>query len=529
MSKKILLYILFTVSTVQAIYGQQIIETELKGQNQSELLYSFNMREDSYQNLSLRIEINSIRHYNRSSFISILTRIDNEYLEIGRFYLKELPFEQTESSKEASLPYFHEYDVCLWQKVLKSSSEIKLLTNGDFGNFNVKLSLSGTAGQASISVKKIIPLWRSDLEGFKYEKKGISSENLPVKSISLDSGTQNAFIQILVHGVAKNQNPSSRFYFLEVNGQEIAKRSIWREDCSYNPIYPQSDQWHKSRPNWCPGLRVYPLNHTISQDLMADGKLDINLRFQKDPMDNSGIHSYVVSAVLFVLEEPAKDVNVAITEILSPNSDDWHQRYNPICGSPVLIIKNIGKAPLKQITLNYGYNFQTDNKYRWKGDLGFMEDEIVYLPPLNWYFFEKDDEPESFTAIISSANGQEDAFSRGKKTTEMELADVYPYRLTFQLKTDKYAVENALEIFDDNGNPYFLSGDLVADSSYNFHVNFTPGCYEMILFDQNGNGIENEDQKRPVLLIKDQRKGTELKRFDGDFGGEIREQFMIFR
>jgi len=51
----------------------------------------------------------------------------------------------------------------------------------------------------------------------------------------------------------------------------------------------------------------------------------------------------------------------------------------------------------------------------------------------------------------------------------------------------------------------------------------------MILFDQNGNGIENEDPKLPALVIKDQRKGIELKRFDGDFGGEIREQFMIFR
>jgi len=466
MNKKFILYILFVLFIGQTVFSQQLIEAELKEQSQSELLYSLNLSENSYQDLSLRIEINSIQYFNRSSFISILAKVDQEYAEIGRFYLTELPMEQSESSSESSLPYFYLYDVCLWQNVLKSNSEIKLLTNGNFENFNVKLSLSGTAGQASIGVKKIIPLWRSDLEGFIYEKEGISHENLPGKSIQLDPGTQNAFVQILVHGVAKNQNPSSRFYFLEINDQEIAKRSVWRDDCSYNPIYPQSEKWHQSRPNWCPGLRVYPLNHPISQELLASGKLDIDLRFQKDPMENSGIYSYVVSAVLFVLEEPEKEVNVAITEVLSPNSDSWHQRYNPICGSPVLIIKNTGKTPLKQITFNYGYNFQTDNKYRWKGDLGFMEEEIVYLPPLNWYFFEQDDEPESFTAIISSANGIEEAFPRGKMTTQMELAEVYPYRLTFQLKTDKNAVENALEIFDDNGNPYFLSGDLVADSNY---------------------------------------------------------------
>ena len=520
-----ILFLFFAIPS----WGQQEIKAELIEKNDSQLRYAFNLGDQSYQELNLHIRKNSIQYFNRSTFISVQTKINKEDTEICRFYLSEYSANELKSKNGFSESIVYDFDVCMWQQFLRENSEITLKTDGSFNDSDIEISFSGNTGEPSIKVKQIIPLWKSNIEGFLYATEGVSKKDLPHKSVKLESGSKYAYIQILVHGIAKTPNPSARFYFLNINNREIAKRSIWRDDCAYNPIYPQSQNWYSSRPNWCPGLRIYPLKHQIPADILKSGHLDVELRFQDDYLENSGIYSYVVSAVLFVLEEPEKEVNVAITEVLSPNTDKWHQRYNPVCGSPVLIIKNLGKEALEQLTFNYGYNYQTDNKFRWKGELGFMEEEIVYLPPLNWYFFEKDDEPEYFTAIISSANGEEEAFPRGKMTTEMELADVYPYRLTFHIRTDKNAIDNALEIFDDKGNPYFLSGDLVADSNYYFHVNFIPGCYEMILFDQLGDGIINKDEKLPVLEILDQRKGTQLKKFDGNFGGEIREQFMIFR
>lgn len=510
-----------------SVFAQETILAELKDQKPNELQYIFDLGEDSFQDLQLHIQKNNIQYFNRSAFISVLTLINSEEVEIGRFYLSEYHAEEENKNTDFQNQITYDFNVCLWQKVLKTSEKIILKTDGSFDNADIEVSFTATLGKPSVKVKDIIPLWKSDLSGFEYDKNGIDADDLPEKDIFIDA--DNAFIQILVHGIAKNQDPSARFYFLNINETEIAKRSIWRDDCAYNPIFPQSNNWHKSRPNWCPGLRIYPLNHHIPKDILSQQNLNINLRFQNDYLENSGIYSYVVSAVLFVLEEPEKEVNVAITEILSPNTDKWHQRYNPICGSPVLVIKNLGKENLNQVTLNYGYNFQTDNKYRWKGDLGFMEEEIIYLPSLNWYFFEQNDEPESFTAIISSANKVEEAFPKGKKTSHMELADVYPYKLSFKLRTDENSIDNALEIFDENGNAYFISGELAADSAYTFQINFIPGCYEMILFDQKGDGIIDRDVKLPVLEILDQRKGTKLKTFDGNFGGEIREQFMIFR
>ncbi|NOR86328.1 MAG: hypothetical protein GQ527_01840, partial [Bacteroidales bacterium] len=146
-----------------------------------------------------------------------------------------------------------------------------------------------------------------------------------------------------------------------------------------------------------------------------------------------------------------------------------------------------------------------------------------------WYFYDKNDEPETFTAHISSVNRKEKAFVGGKKTSIMELANVFPYKLTFEITTHNKASENGLEIFNEDGDAYFISGELENDSLYHFDVNLIPGCYEMILYDEAGDGISSPEGSTIFLRIKNQKNGIVLKEFGSDFGSEIREQFMIFR
>jgi hypothetical protein len=520
---------LFLLVFYGLVFGQQILKTKQSGLLAQERDVLFSLNEQSYQNLTLYVDLTNIRYSNRSTFVSITTEIQQQTAEIGRFYLPEYPSDATSHYEDISNTANYTFDICLWQKVLSETGSLKFYTDGSFDDFEMDVYFLEEKGQPSVLVNEIISLWYSGKNGFLYEKEGIDPELIPPKSIELKNPSQKAIVQILAHGVAKSNKPDSRFYFFNINGKEVAKRSVWRDDCSYNPVYPQSGKWYQNRPNWCPGATVVPINHIIERKELQNEKLEIDLRFQKDIFQNSGIHSYIFSGVLFLIDKPKKAVNAAITKIISPNSNKKYQRYNPICSYPIIIIKNLGYEPLETLILNYGYNYQVDNKYRWTGELEFLEEEIVYLPPLNWYFYEKDDEPQSFTAIISRANGKEDAFARGKMTTEMDLAVVYPYRLSFLLRTDSNAIDNVLEILDDNGTPYFMSEDLKADSTYVFHVNFIPGCYEMILFDQIGDGILERNNKKYVLEILDQRKGTLLKAYDGNFGSEIREQFMIFR
>ena len=487
--------------------------------------YGFNLESDTYQSLiiHLHLVVENNTNFINGEFVSLQLTKNSKDLnaEIARLYLPQI------IEKNQKIDY--EFDVTLWQSWMKGESEISIVSNTIIHELQFELQIIAIEGLSPILVKEIIPLWKSGTDGFNYNQDGISDELLPEKTIQLPENTKYGFVQIMVSGKQEKDDVSARFYFLKVNGEDQAKRSIWRDDCGLNPIYPQLENWHLERPNWCPGLRVHPLRHFLSDSQLNKKEINIGLDFQKDYLEKSGIESYITSAVLFILEEPTNELNVSISEILAPNEDFWHQRYNPICGSPVILIQNLGKSAVNEITINYGYNYQTDNKFRWRGELGFMEEELVYLPPLNWYFFEQDDEPETFTAHISAVDGKEKAFLFGKKTSQMRLAEVYPYRLTFELKTDEGAAFNGLEIFDDDGNAYFVSGDLKADTTYQFDVNLIPGCYEMVLFDLIGDGIKLKDVENVVLKIKDQKKKIELKRFDGDFGGEIREQFMIFR
>ena len=138
------------------------------------------------------------------------------------------------------------------------------------------------------------------------------------------------------------------------------------------------EDWYVERPNWCPGLRVHPYSHFLEEQYLLGSHLEIELLFQKDQKEESAMDSYVISAVLFTLEQAPQKLNADIKEILAPNNKLWHHRYNPICGSPVLFIQNTGSETIKSITFNYGYNYQTDTKYRWKGELEFMEEELIY-------------------------------------------------------------------------------------------------------------------------------------------------------
>ncbi len=509
---------------LQWTFSQNIIESSPTVITHDYELIRFQIPQSEFQSVKLLIHVEVDEAYKvKDEFLSIMMKNQHgempEYVEFARIYLPYL---------FAKVTVNYEIDMVLWQNWLRKDEKIYIQASDKSTKYNTKAGLVFEEGPAPFKVKDIIPLWQSNSNGFEYGKAGIDGTLLPTQNIKLPSGCNSAFASILVSGNQSGQNASGRFYFLKHNGNEIARRSVWRDDCGLNPLFPQQHEWYLERPNWCPGLQVHPINHFLDMTSMKPDELNLDLVFQSDQTETSGIDAFVISSVLFALEVPAQVPQLAISEILAPNTNSWHQRYNPICGTPVILVQNRGLETIEEITFNYGYNYQTDNKFRWVGELGFMEEEIIYLPSINWYFYENDDEPENFTVHVSSLNGSVNGFSGAKKTSEMILADVLPYKLKFDIVTDHNGFQNGLEIFNDNGDPFFISGDLKPDTMYQFQLNFVPGCYEMIFYDLDGNGVKLNNNL-PVLRILDQKKNTELKRFEPDFGTEIREQFMIFR
>lgn len=527
MMRKLLLITLLFSSFSFALMAQYSTQGEIIQAENESSTFKFDIKGKEFYSLNLNLELSVLLakfSFTDGDFLSL--QIQNprslEFIEFGRVYLQSMP--------ELKQRTIYEFDLQMWQKWLSIKPQIKVQSNTKTHGLEIALELDAEEGNPNINVIDIIPLWQSDIEGFPYTESGVSENLLPAQEIQLPEGTEYAIANILISGQAKNIDETcARFYFLEINDAEVSKRSIWRDDCSLNPLQPKQNNWHLSRPNWCPGLKVYPLQHFIDPQYIEEKNIKLELSFQEDENKRSGIDSYVTSSVLFAIGKVKLPLNLSIKEIYSPNNKIWHESYNPICGSPVILIQNTGSEKIESITLNYGYNFQTDNKFRWKGELGFLEEEIIYLPSLNWYFFEKGDEPENFTVHISAVNGKEIALKQGKKTSEMTLAEVFPARLTFEVDTDHAAHLNGLEIFDESGEAHFSSGELIADTTYCFHVDFPPGCYEMIYYDEAKDGCQSKINKTGFLRIKDREKDKELKSFDGNFGSEVREQFMIFR
>ena len=526
-----LLIILFSIINQAHAQEKQDIKTLLLQTGTQELTLDIPSESFTSLVLLLNLELNDHCLFESEEYLSLKLNNDDASSEIKKIEFARIYLPSYHAHSDCNNMIEYRFDLTLWQKLIHNNSSISIYYKGLICDLKLSLSCEFEIGEPSVNVVGIFPLWESDPEGFPYGAQGVDKKYLPTRELALPENTHSAFISILVSGVKQEGTlkASSRFYFLDINEKEIGKRSIWREDCGLNPIFPQHEHWYENNHNWCPGLRVNPLLHRLDEAVVQDKNLRIDLRFQQDINQSSGVKSYITSAVLFALAEPTKKINISISEIIAPNTNVWHHRYNPICGNPIILIQNNGKEIAESITFNYGYNYQTDNKFRWQGSLGYMEQEIVYLPPPNWYFYDNDDEPQSFTVHVSGVNGEEKNIVGGKKTSPMALAQAYPGKLTLEVHTDNEAAYNGMEIYNELDELVFTNANFENHESYKFDIDLPPGCYEMIFYDAQGNGLTLDEDNKSCLIIRDQQTDTILTEYKGDFGVEIREQFMILK
>lgn len=449
-----------------------------------------------------------------------------EYIEIARFFL---PWTSAKNNEEAVFVF----DISAYSSLFQQGVILQAESNNPALSVALNMRFQWKSGQSPAKVKRIINLWHSDIKGFPYaDKTKPINQQIKNKSFRISKDIKYALLKIYLSGNGReNQIPSeeecSKFYFLNINGQSVAKRPIWRDDCGLNALFPQEGPWMYSRPNWCPGqaLRVY--DHLIP--LGADTIISINLQLQEASKENPMLQNYILTGNLILFGEAQFKNDAGLVEILAPNKNLANNRYNPICGSPVIRVRNTGSDTLKSVLIQYGLDTKTDNRYRWSGELAFMEEEIVYLPPPNWYFYDQKTEPSEFSVTIQEVNNMKDEYKGNNQlSTDLHLAPVYPNRINIQFSASQ-ATENILELVDDMGVPLFEAAEFINDSVYDYELNLLPGCYEFIVYDLEGNGINSSKGKNGKLKILDAKTKQELKVFEPNFGAEIRQQFMILK
>src|SRR4029077_5340488 len=132
---------------------------------------------------------------------------------------------------------------------------------------------------------------------------------------------------------------------------------------------------------WCPGEQVNANVHKLGA-VTAGNNLNVDVNFQT--YTGNGSASYIIESALFFYGGWNQTLDASIENILAPNDYEGNFRANPICGNPVVVIRNTGATTISSVTLQYGVSGQTLQTYTVSGlTLASSKDTTITLPDLS--------------------------------------------------------------------------------------------------------------------------------------------------
>ncbi len=310
---------------------------------------------------------------------------------------------------------------------------------------------------------------------------------------------------------------------VDVNGSQEYSWEIIQE-CGENPLYPQGGTWFYDRAGWCPGMPVTEQNLDLTPfiDVGNDTEVVVDYDVEYDPYGN-----YVTEIFFVSYDEPNFSNDASIEEIIAPSTFKLNNRFNPVCGNPIIRIKNNGIDDLTSLVIEYGIADQESYTFDWTGNLGFLDEEVVQLPtidPEEFYIAGT----KIFNVSISGPNGLADEYVHNNENhSSFEVAPQYEQELIIWFKTNNKYWENSYEIYDTDGDVVFSRDFDAANTIYKDTINFIPGCYEFIAYDSGGDGMNNwpSNSGNGYIHFRDS-EGSFLTSLENWFGEYIRHNFV---
>ena len=379
-------------------------------------------------------------------------------------------------------------------------------------------------------VKSIRNLWNG---GFNYGEPSDPIENhLPALNVNMpvNSATSRWKSRITGHGMDTPENcaefcPKDHYFY--VNGAQQFSKTVWRDNCDLNPLYPQGGTWVYDRANWCPGAEVWTYDWELTP--YATPGATVSLNHDVQPYTHSGGWDYFqIEDQLVTYGAPNFTLDACIEEILSPSKDQMWARYNPSCTQPKIRIKNTGSTTLTSLTITYGLNGATPSVFNWTGSLGFMEIEEIDLGTFTWITG-----ATHFDVTVSSPNGSVDQYSyNNTKSSAYVYPQVMPANFFIEFKTNNYPYENSYTLRDVLGNviAYRNGGLLNANTNYKDTVSLANGCYILEMSDDGQDGLSwwaNTAQGSGYFRLRNISPSSIIKTYQPDFGGKIYQQFVV--
>jgi len=313
---------------------------------------------------------------------------------------------------------------------------------------------------------------------------------------------------------------------LSINGVQQFEWLNWKE-CADNPVISQGGTWIYDRAGWCPATFGDTYNHDITPFVTPGSIASIDYGMETTSGGMEG--NYRTSVQLVSYGDYNFQNDVGIVDVIAPNKWEFHNRFNPICDNPKIVITNNGQQNLTSIEFHYWICQGPYQMFNWTGDLAFGESEEVELPISGPYFWDHAQYCQEFHVEAVTANGALDDYSLNNiYSVDFDVPPMYQSDLILWTSTNNAAYENDLYIKDGSGNVVFSRTDFQNATLYRDTVNLDPGCYRLELLDSGQDGLSffaNNDGNGSFRIKA--VGGPTLKMFDGDFGKDIVHYFTV--
>jgi hypothetical protein len=501
--------------------------------------------------------------YDYTTKIEILHRtgeIDSSFNEIIESYELARVITPYGGNMHNTYEFTQTFDITDFAQILRDSVEIRCHYSGWGSGWSATLDFEFIEGTPARDVIKFENIYSGN---YNYESSNDFENNkLIPKTFLVEPNTNQAAIKMTATGHSFDNNiNAAEFnpinYYIKIDGGLTHTQYNWSEKCGENPIYPYFETssnyvhtWLLDRANWCPGLRAKIFNHEITPYITAGDSIEINIDFdsfnwnphpgtscpiQAGVCYNGGLGQtpvYIIDCHLFQYHNPNFSNSAEITDIIKPSLKDEHSRKNPICGKPLIEIRNYGSTPLTTLDIEYSVVGGTLNTFSWTGNLAFNETEEVELPNLtNW-----SGNTNIFKVTLKNPNGQADDYDdNNSMESEFELVAEYPESFALWFHTNEGVIntftqisESSWQFFDDNGASVYTSGDLISDTQFRDTLTFSPGCYTFVVSDTDEDGLDYYYNNDGIGMVRFREIGaTWLKSFNPNFGTNIIHQFTV--
>jgi len=472
-------------------------------------------------------EDRAIAHWDYTDRIYILRKDDIKGM-ITKFEIGRMLTPYGSNFKEG-WSYTWKVDVTDFEPFLHDNVTIEYVHTGyespDLG-WDLTVDFKIDFGPSIANFIRVDKMWDGNFQYGNLEN-DIENSLIPLKIKKEKEASFGRFrIQHTGHGMDKENGCSefcNRWRELVFDGKVIDHRDMWK-DCGDNPLYPQGGTWIFDRAYWCPGdlqvPDVFDIPLTKSTHVLDLNMKPFTANDVKQPREQ-------ITSYFFQFAEPNHTNDVAIEDIIAPNSISNYNRFNPTGFNPRIKIRNLGKENLRSLKIAYKTIGFKEAIYEWKGDLAFYETETIILPGEIY----ANNDVNTFSVILSLPNGVQDEWIADNKM-ESKFKDIptLPSKIIVDFLTNSQPEENSLFIVNSKQDTVYMKSPemLKAKTKYADTLHLAEGNYSLMLTDSGGDGLEFWFQPEAgygSLRLKD-TYGNLIRLFESDNGNG---QFYGFR